>query len=254
MTGPRSVLITGGAQGLGRATAELFAERGYRVVIADLDGEAAAGCAADLGDGHLGLHCDVTDEASVAALADEAGSIGVLVNNAGIGDSSLPTTEQTLENFRRVSAVHLDGTFLMSRAFGAKMIEAGGGAIVNLSSMAGQVGLSRRNAYGAAKAGIASMTRSMAVEWGRQGVRVNAVAPGYAATALVLKLHDEGLIDLDAIRRATPMGKLVEPRDVAEAVWFLASPAAGAITGTVLNVDCGWVAFGEYASLLQATE
>lgn len=246
----RKVLITGGAQGLGLAMAELFAERGDRVVIADLDGEAAVTRAKRLGDEHLGLACDVTDEASVVALVDQTGPVDVLVNNAGIGDSSLPTTEQTLENFRRVSAVHLDGTFLMSRAYAAMMIDAGGGAIVNLSSMAGQLGLSRRNAYGAAKAGIASMTRSMAVEWGRKGVRVNAVAPGYAATALVLKLHDEGLLDLDAIKKATPMGKLVEPRDVAEAVWFLASPAAAAITGTVLNVDCGWVAFGEYGGLV----
>ena len=246
----RQVLITGGAQGLGLAMAELFAARGDRVVIADLDGKAAEARAAELGANHLGLACDVTDEASVAALAARTGPVDVLVNNAGIGDSSLPTTDQSLENFRKVSAVHLDGTFLMSRTYGAMMIEGGGGAIVNLSSMAGQVGLSRRNAYGAAKAGIASMTRSMAVEWGRAGVRVNAVAPGYAATALVLKLHDEGLLDLDAIRKATPMGKLVEPRDVAEAVWFLASPAAGAITGTVLNVDCGWVAFGEYGGLV----
>lgn len=246
----RRVLITGGAQGLGLAMADLFALRGDRVVIADLDGDAAAARACDLGEGHMGLCCDVTDEASVTALAEQIGRVDVLVNNAGIGDSALPTTEQTLENFRKVSAVHLDGTFLMSRAFGAMMIDAGGGAIVNLSSMAGQVGLSRRNAYGAAKAGIASMTRSMAVEWGLKGVRVNAVAPGYAATALVLKLHDEGLLDLDAIRKATPLGKLVEPGDVAEAVWFLASSAAGAITGTVLNVDCGWVAFGEYGGLV----
>lgn len=246
----RQVLITGGAQGLGLAMARLFAERGDRVVIADLDGDAAGAQAAELGAGHLGLACDVTDEGSVAALAERTGTCEVLVNNAGIGDSALPTTEQTLDHFRKVTAVHLDGTFLMSRTFGAKMIAAGQGAIVNLSSMAGQVGLSRRNAYGAAKAGIASMTRSMAVEWGRSGVRVNAVAPGYAATALVLKLHDEGLLDLDAIRKATPMGRLVEPNDVAEAVWFLASPAAGAITGTVLNVDCGWVAFGEYGTLV----
>ena len=246
----RKVLITGGAQGLGLAMAQLFAERGDRVIIADLDAEAAQARAADLGEGHQGLLCDVTDEASVIALAAQTGPVDVLVNNAGIGDSSRPTTEQTLENFRQVSAVHLDGTFLMSRSYGAMMVERGDGAIVNLSSMAGQLGLSRRNAYGAAKAGIASMTRSMAVEWGRKGVRVNAVAPGYAATALVLKLHDEGLLDLDAIRKATPMGKLVEPRDVAEAVWFLASPAAGAITGTVLNVDCGWVTFGEYGGLV----
>ncbi len=239
----RCVLITGGAEGIGRATAQLFAGRGCRVVIADLAGAEAAARA--LGARHAGYALDVTDEAAVRDLAARE-RIDVLVNNAGIGDSHLPTLEQDLAAFRRVLDVHLAGAFLVARECGRQMVARGSGAIVNLSSIAGVVGLPRRNAYGAAKAGIAMMTRSLACEWAGAGVRVNAVAPGYARTALVEKLVAEGRIDLDAIRRRVPQGRLVEPSEIAEAIWFLASPAASAITGTTLSVDGGWAAFGDF--------
>jgi NAD(P)-dependent dehydrogenase (short-subunit alcohol dehydrogenase family) len=110
--------------------------------------------------------------------------------------------------------------------------------------MAGNLGLPRRNAYGAAKAGIHAMTRSMAVEWGRGGIRVNAIAPGYVRTPLMAKLEQEGKVDTSAIARRAPLGRLGTPEEMAEAVFFLASPAASYIAGTVLNVDGGWQAFG----------
>jgi NAD(P)-dependent dehydrogenase (short-subunit alcohol dehydrogenase family) len=247
MTG---VLVTGGADGIGWAIARSFAARGDRVAILDLDGARAAERAAALGPGHLGLGGDVTDEGQVEAAVARAvaafGGLGAAVNNAGIGDNPAPTLEQDLDRFRRVLAVHVDGAFLVSRAAARAMMPAGGGAIVNIASIAGLGGIPRRNAYGAAKAGIVAMTRAMACEWAGAGIRVNAVAPGYVATELLAKLEAEGGVDLAAIRRRIPMGRLGEPEAIADAVVFLASPAARYVTGTVLPVDGGWSAFGGF--------
>lgn len=249
MSDTPTVLITGAADGIGWVTAQLFAARGFNVVIADLSAEASTHRAAELGDTHLGVACDVTQDDAVTAAVQATllrfGRLDVAVNNAGIGDTSLPTLDQSGDHFRKVIDVHLTGTFLMSRAAAAAMRDGGhGGAIVNFASIAGLTGLPRRNAYGAAKAGIISMTRSMGSEWGGIGIRVNAVAPGYVRTALVEKLITDRLLDPETITRRTPLGRMLEPSEIAEAVFFLASPAASAITGTVLGVDGGWTAFG----------
>jgi NAD(P)-dependent dehydrogenase (short-subunit alcohol dehydrogenase family) len=256
----RAVLITGAADGIGWATAQVFAAAGYRVAIADVREGQAVERAAELGalhavaGGHVGVACDVTDEAAVAsavaAIHAGFGAIDVLVNNAGIGDQPGATVDQKLDAFDRVLGVHLRGTFLMSREVARLMLaqapDARGnrGAIVNIASIVASAGIPGRNAYGAAKAGIVGMSKAMAVEWGLQGLRVNAVAPGYVRTALVEKLQGQGLLNTEAIHQRTPMGRMGLPAEIADAIVFLASPQASFITGAVLQVDGGWVAHG----------
>lgn len=243
-----TAIITGAAEGIGWALARRFAAAGCRVALADIAGERAEARAAELGSGHLGLACDVSDEASVraavAATAAALGPIEILVNNAGIGDTHLPTFEQDIGQFERVLKIHLGGTFLMSREV-ARLMTDRGGAILNISSIAGLGGLPRRNAYGAAKAGIAQMTKNLACEWAGLGIRVNALAPGYTGTALVRRLEAAGRIDRAKLERRIPMGRLAEPEEIAEAGWFLCSPAASYVTGAILSVDGGWQAFSD---------
>ncbi|MBM2766491.1 glucose 1-dehydrogenase [Burkholderia anthina] len=248
MVNTRVAIVTGGADGIGWACAKRFAEDGYRVAIADLNGERAARRAAELGSRHIGMGGDVANENEMVALmrtvVGRFERIDVLVNNAGIGEQNAPTLEQSSMAFDRLLSVHVRGTFLASREAARVMLAQRAGAIVNLCSIAGQGGIPTRNAYGAAKAAIASLTRSMACEWARQGVRVNAVAPGYVATELVDTLARNGQLNRAAIERRTPLGRLAEPDEIARAIAFLASDAASYITGTVLNVDGGWLAYG----------
>ena len=245
-------LVTGGANGIGLATARLFAARGYRIAIADRDSAAAREAAASLGPSHVGLEADVTRqeeaESAVATIMEQTRRIDVLVNNAGIADTHLPTLDQDVEHFRKVLDVHLTGAFLFAREVTPIMSEIGRGAIINVASIAGLTGLPKRNAYGAAKAGIVSMTRSLACEWASRGIRVNAVAPGYVATDLVRRLEEEGRVNKAAIVARTPLGRMADPAEIAEAIFFLASPAASFITGATLSVDGGWTAFGDFGS------
>lgn len=255
-------VVTGAANGIGWAIVQRWAQEGYRVALLDLGLEAVQARATELGQPHLGLACDVTSEASVtaaiAAVMAAFGRIDVLVNNAGIGDQVGTTVAQNVEAFDRVLAVHLRGSFLMSQAVARVMLAAtpaaasARGSIVNLGSIAGSIGLPARNAYSAAKAGIVGMTRAMASEWARAGIRVNAVAPGYVRTAMVDELARKGAVDARAIAQRTPLGRMADPAEIAEAIVFLGSDRASYITGAVLPVDGGWTAFGAPESSLPA--
>ena len=244
----RVAMVTGGARGLGFATAQAFAREGARVVINDLRGEAAEQAAALLGPGHIGVPGDVSKEEDVNAMVESAlklsGRIDILVNNAGIGYNLVPTVEQKLADWQRQIDIHLTGTYLVSKTVAPHMMRAGGGAMVNLNSIAGVLGLSVRTAYSAAKAGIGMMTRTLGCEWAPHRIRVNAVAPGYILTELVQEMVTQGKIDPARILRRTPMGIWGQPSHVAEAILFLVSDRAEFITGVTLPVDGGYMAWG----------
>jgi hypothetical protein len=230
--------VTGAARGIGAAVAERLAAEGWQVAIIDRSPAAA----------FPAWQADLADEAAVeqafAAIARQLGPVTLLVGNAGIVEPSAPTADQDSADFRRTIAVNLKGTLHAARAAARQMIGAGGGAIVNLSSITASLGLPGRNAYCASKAGVAMLTRSMACEWAEHGIRVNAVAPGYILTPAVEALIASGTRDMGAILARIPMGRMGEPAEIAAATAFLASDAASYITGTTLQADGGYLASG----------
>ncbi|HEY1585622.1 MAG TPA: 3-oxoacyl-[acyl-carrier-protein] reductase [Polyangia bacterium] len=234
-------LITGGARGIGRATAQAFAAEGARVIVADVDADATEATARALGGGAIGLAVDVADPQSVKAVVATALSrterIDVLVNNAGITrDASLMKTSD--EAWDAVIAVNLSGTFYMTREVAPHMVARGSGAIVNASSIVGIYGNFGQSNYVATKAGVIGMTRVWARELGRKGVRVNAIAPGFIATDMTAKMPEDVL---EGMKKKTPLGRFGSPEDVARAYVFLASDEASFINGQVLGVDGGLV-------------
>ena len=243
-----TAIVTGGASGIGLATSHMLVEVGARVVVVDLDKEAGVKVVDDLlakGGDAMFVRTDIAEsaevDAMVAATVGRFGSIEVLMHFAGIGIER-HALETTREEWDRVIAVNLTGSFLVMRAVGAVMVEVGYGRIVSMSSVAGMRGGTGRTAYGASKGGVAAMTRVMALEWAGAGVTVNTLAPGPIDTALVRTMHDAET--RRAYLQGVPMERYGEPEEVAAAAVYLALPQSRYITGITLPVDGGFVSSG----------
>jgi 2-keto-3-deoxy-L-fuconate dehydrogenase len=234
----RRALVTGAGSGIGEAVARGLHAEGADVVLADAVGERVQALAGELVSRARALTLDVREEDAVAAAM---GDLEVLVNVAGIG-STTNAPDTPLEVWENVFAVNARGTFLCCKHAIPGMIERGGGAIVNIASVAGLVGLPNRAAYCASKGAVIALTRAMAIDHVRQGVRVNAVCPGTVDSPWVRRLVDEAGESLDALRARQPMGRLGTPEEVAQAVLYLASDAAAFITGSGLVIDGGLTA------------
>jgi len=249
----RTVVVTGAAAGIGRSTALRFAREEARVAVWDVKADGAEGLVAELraAGGEAIFQCvDVSSrepvEQAVAEVVARWGRVDVLVNNAGIlRDGMLvkchdgaPVSVLGEEQFDAVSGVNLKGVFLCTRAVAPHMIAARGGVILNASSVVGLYGNFGQTSYVAAKAGVIGMTKVWARELGRYGIRVNAVAPGFIATEMIRQMPAKVLERMEA---GTPLGRLGEPEDIANAYVWLASDAASFVTGAVLSVDGGVV-------------
>lgn len=242
-------LITGAARGIGLATADALSEAGATVIIADLDGEAAAKSAATLiakGRKSDSIKLDVTKSAEVdkvhAGVIARHKRVDILVNNAGIAKSFIPAESMDDNTWLSVLDVNLNGVFWCCRAFGKTMLEQGGGAIVNVGSMSAEiVNYPQEQAqYNASKAGVHHLTRSLAAEWAPRHVRVNAVAPTYIETDLTRDVAMDPKIR-DHWIGGTPMARMGQPSEIASVILFLASDASSLMTGSIVLADGGYV-------------
>jgi len=241
----RSVLVTGAGSGIGASTARLFAREGARVVCADLSEEGAENVAADIreaGGDAIAKPCDVSSRdacrEAVAFAVQRHGGLRVLANVAGMG--TFRRTEEVPEDeWNRILAVNLSGTFFMSQAALEPLLAQEHSAIVNVASLAGLIGQAYTAAYCASKAGVVSLTKTMAVEYVKQGLRVNCVCPGGVATPILKHFIPLADGDPDLQRRMALVPKLAQPEEVAEAIAYLASDVARSVNGTSLPLDYG---------------
>lgn len=225
-------VVTGGASGIGASCVEVLRGAGATVVAWDIN--EAPGVVAT----------DITDPASVKAAADAAvaehGRVDILVNCAGIITANLPAQEVDPEDFRRTYNVNVVGSFNTSKALYPTLKATGAGAIVNVASQAALVSLPDQSAYSASKGAVAALTRSLAIDWAADNIRVNAVCPGFTLTPMA---KQQMTPELDAaVSRRVPLGRMFEPEEIGQAIAFLASPWASAVTGVVMAVDGGWTA------------
>jgi len=247
-------IITGAAQGIGRRTAEVLAQRGYAIALNDLRSSSdTLRAVATVGGDAVEFVGDISNEVVVTEFAGTVrnrwGRADVLVNNAGISRIA-PAETLSVADYRRVLEINLVAPFLLAKAFGAMMLHQNSGSIINVASVAGLVAVADRAAYNASKHGLIGLTRTLAAEWGGHGVRVNAVCPGWVKTEMDLADQAGGsYTDADIIGRV-PMARFASPDDVAKAIAFLADPEqSGFVNGHALVVDGGWTADGSWESL-----
>ncbi|MBU3652720.1 MAG: SDR family oxidoreductase [Limnohabitans sp.] len=243
MSASSVIVVTGGASGIGAACVKHFVRRGDTVVVIDLPGawkpERMGVPVAAVYEG------DVTDDQRLRELVDiieqKHGAVTGLINCAGILQHRLPPEQLTMTEWDRVIAVDQRGTYLASVVFGERMAKRGAGAIINIASITSTRSVPL-HAYAPAKAAVLSITQCLAAEWGRSGVRVNAISPGYTLTEALQAAIDRGDRNPDDLTSQAAMGRLVDPSEIADAAGFLLSDAARAITGINLPVDAGWLA------------
>lgn len=242
-------LVTGGAAGIGRATALLFSEKGANVVVADVtpdEGQNTADLIKKNGGEAIFVKCDVSKTAEVESLVNKTvktyGRLDYAFNNAGIEGRMAPTADCTEENWNRTVAINLTGVWLCMKYEIPQMLKQKSGAIVNTSSVAGLVGFTGLPAYVATKHGVVGLTKTAALEYAKQGIRVNAVCPGVIKTAMVERIIGGNPSAEAQFTALEPIGRLGDPREVAEAVVWLCSDAASFVTGIAMPVDGGFVA------------
>lgn len=243
----KRILVTGAASGIGKGATALFLKWGASLFATDRDGGALSASWSENAAVATSA-MDVTDEEQcvrgIAAAAEALGGIDGAFHSAGVSDVVASATDILIEDWQHVVDVNLRGSFLVARTVARHMLSHGRGSIVLLSSINGINGIPRRHAYGPAKAAVAQLTRTLACEWGLSSVRVNALAPNYIRTPMIERLVDESQVDISRLERRTPMGRIGEVEDVARAAAFLLSDWSAFITGAVLPVDGGWLAYG----------
>ena len=238
-------MVTGARRGIGLAIARSLAESGARVILAGRSIEGMESVVAGLPGGASALVCDVSDEASVQAAAKQVserhGRLDILVNNAGIDPHYAPLDRTSTEEWSHVLQTNLDGVFFCCRHLGGLMVAARSGAIINISSVAGQVALKRQVPYCASKGGVEQLTKALAFDWAEHNIRVNAIGYGFIKTDLTSGMMSHLHIAPRLLAR-TPMGRFGEIDEVAAAAIFLAGPGASYVTGHTVMVDGGWTA------------
>lgn len=240
-------LVTGAGSGIGRASAELFAREGARVVVVDVDAESArvsAGAIEAAGGEAIAVPTDVSDAAAVQAMADAAlerfGRVDVLMSNAGILDEYEPAAETSDETWNRVLGVNLNGMFFTSRALIPQMLDNGGGAIVNVASTAGLNGGNGGAAYTTSKHGVIGFTRQLCFDYARKGIRCNVICPGAVETGMTKEIFSAADAEVMKAVESAPIGRWAQPEELATAALFLASDDASFVNGAVYVVDGGF--------------